>query len=112
MNAKKKIGACTCICHFFFQVAPAEIESVLLRHEGIDDCAVVGLPDSRAGELPIAFVVRSDPSLSEAAVKAHVAEVLSEHKHLHGGVRFVESVPKSQSGKLLRRELRQMLSSQ
>ena len=89
-----------------FQVAPAELEAVLLTHADVTDCAVIGVPDEEAGERPFAHVVcRQGATLTEDAVKAHVLEHLSHYKAL-GGVRFVESVPKSASGKILRRLLR------
>ncbi|XP_058465901.1 luciferin 4-monooxygenase-like [Malaya genurostris] len=91
-----------------FQVAPAEIESVLLSHEAIRDAAVVGLPDDNCGELPVAFVVQTD-KLSEDQIKQFVESKLSPQKHLRGGVYFVNEIPKTGSGKILRRELRKLL---
>ncbi|ABV92002.1 putative Acyl-CoA synthetases (AMP-forming)/AMP-acid ligases II [Dinoroseobacter shibae DFL 12 = DSM 16493] len=88
-----------------FQVAPAELEAVLLTHPAITDAAVIGVPDDSAGERPMAFVVRSDPDLSEGAVIAHAAEHLAHYKRI-ARVAFVEAVPKSASGKILRRLLR------
>ncbi|XP_053682751.1 uncharacterized protein LOC128733146 [Sabethes cyaneus] len=93
-----------------FQVAPAEVEAVLLTNEKIKDAAVVGIPDEINGELPLAFVVlQPGAELTEADVKAWVATRLSRQKHLHGGVRFVADIPKTTSGKILRRELRGMV---
>lgn len=88
-----------------FQVAPAELEATLVAMEGITDAAVIGRPDDEAGELPIAFVVAGDPAPTEEAVKAHVAAHLATYKQLHE-VHFVEAIPKSASGKILRRFLR------
>jgi len=89
-----------------FQVAPAELEAVLTSHPQIGDAAVIGAPDDEAGEVPIAFVVLApDQTLSEDDVKAYVAEQLAHYKHLHR-VSFVDSIPKSPSGKILRRLLR------
>ncbi|MFN0114394.1 MAG: AMP-binding protein [Paracoccaceae bacterium] len=89
-----------------FQVAPAEIEALLLTHPGIADCAVVGRADEEAGEVPVAHVVAvKGRLLEEGEVKAHVARALATYKHL-AEVRFVEAIPKSPSGKILRRLLR------
>ena len=89
-----------------FQVAPAELEATLVAHEGIVDAAVIGLPDAEAGELPIAFVVVGDPAPSEDEIKAHLAETLSSYKQVHR-VTFVDEIPKSASGKILRRVLKE-----
>ena len=89
-----------------FQVAPAEVEAALCAHPGVADAAVVGKPDPEAGELPVAFVVRAAGSeVDAAALQAHVEGCLAHYKH-PGDYRFVETVPKSASGKILRRELR------
>ncbi|XP_055631141.1 uncharacterized protein LOC129771482 [Toxorhynchites rutilus septentrionalis] len=93
-----------------FQVAPAEVEAVLLANPKIKDAAVIGIPDSECGELPLAFVVvQPGVETGENEVKLWVAERLSKHKHLRGGVRFVGEIPKTASGKILRRELRKFL---
>ncbi|KAJ8707090.1 hypothetical protein PYW08_011224 [Mythimna loreyi] len=95
-----------------YQVPPAELEAVLLQHEGIRDAAVIGVEHRTAGEVPLAFVVaQPGKTLTEAEVKEFVAERLSNPKHLRGGVRFVQQIPKSASGKLLRKELRKMLKT-
>lgn len=86
-----------------FQVAPAELEALLLTHPSIKDAAVVRSPDEEAGEVPKAFVV-SDGSLSAEDVLAWVAERVSPHKKIRR-VEFVDAIPKSPSGKILRRVL-------
>ncbi|MCY3576345.1 MAG: 4-coumarate--CoA ligase family protein [bacterium] len=92
-----------------FQVAPAELEALLVEHPQITDAAVIGRPDEESGEVPLAFVVPSpDSGLDEQAVKAYVAEHMATYKHL-GGVRFTDAIPKSASGKILRRELRELI---
>ncbi|XP_065171356.1 uncharacterized protein [Atheta coriaria] len=93
-----------------FQVPPAELEALLLTHPKVMDAAVVGLPDDTAGELPLAFVVKKPGvQLNEQEIKDFIKEQVSYAKQLHGGVRFVEAIPKSAAGKILRRQLRDML---
>jgi 4-coumarate--CoA ligase len=94
-----------------FQVAPAELEATLVGMEGITDAAVIGLPDDEAGELPIAFVVRTGEVPNEASIAAHFAQCLATYKQLHQ-IRFVDEIPKSASGKILRRLLRDQLVSE
>ncbi|MGW3556060.1 4-coumarate--CoA ligase family protein [Streptomyces sp. NPDC000963] len=91
-----------------FQVAPAELEALLLTHEGIADAAVVGVTDDDGTEIPKAFVVRqpSAPGLTAEEVVAHVAARVSPYKKVRA-VEFVDTVPRAASGKILRRELRQ-----
>eukprot|EP00794_Sanderia_malayensis_P017433 gene17433-19177_t len=88
------------------QVAPAELEDFLMSHEKIRDAAVVGIPDKEAGELPKAFVV-TDGNITEEEVVKYVETSLAPFKRLRGGVEFVDSIPKSTSGKILRRILRE-----
>ncbi|XP_058811880.1 uncharacterized protein LOC131676664 [Topomyia yanbarensis] len=93
-----------------FQVPPAEIEAILLTNPKVKDAAVIGLPDEEAGELPLAFVVKQDDvSVSEEELKKYVADRTSPAKRLHGGVRFIEEIPKNLSGKILRKDLRALL---
>ena len=87
-----------------FQVPPAELEEVLITHPNVDDVAVVGVPDVEAGELPKAFVVRRGNVTAEE-IEEFVATKVSPHKKLRGGVEFVDQIPKSPSGKILRRLL-------
>ena len=86
-----------------FQVAPAELEALLLTHPRIKDAAVVRSPDLEAGEVPKAFVV-SDGTLSEDEVTAFVAERVAPYKKVRR-VEFIDAIPKSPSGKILRRIL-------
>ncbi len=89
-----------------FQVPPAELESVLLTHDEITDAAVIGKPDEEAGEIPVGFVVLQEGStLSADEVKAYVAAEVATYKRL-GDVVVVDEIPKSASGKILRRVLR------
>jgi 4-coumarate--CoA ligase len=90
-----------------FQVPPAELEALLLTHPEVVDAAVIGIPDDEAGELPKAFIVRKPGSSVEASVlQAFVAEHVASYKCIRV-VEFIETVPKSASGKILRRELRE-----
>ena len=86
-----------------FQVAPAELEALLLTHPSIADAAVIPKPDEEAGEVPKAFLVARDEVDAEA-VKAFVAERVAPYKKLRD-VEFVDAIPKSPSGKILRRVL-------
>ncbi|MFT7624920.1 MAG: acyl-CoA synthetase (AMP-forming)/AMP-acid ligase II [Myxococcota bacterium] len=89
-----------------FQVPPAELEALLIRHPQVNDVAVIGVPDEEAGELPKAFIVRAPGDEVDAAtLQAFVAEHVSSYKQVRI-VEFVEAIPKSASGKILRRVLR------
>ncbi|MEU4273424.1 4-coumarate--CoA ligase family protein [Streptomyces tanashiensis] len=90
-----------------FQVAPAELEALLLTHEGIADAAVIGVTDADGTEIPKAFVVRQPaaPGLTADEVIAHVAARVSPYKKVRS-VEFIDTVPRAASGKILRRELR------
>ncbi len=89
-----------------FQVAPAELEAELLTCPGVADAAVVGQPDDEAGEVPVAFVVRAPgATVTEDEIAAYLADRLAHYKQLRG-VHFVDAIPKSASGKILRRVLK------
>ena len=88
-----------------FQVAPAELEAILITHPQVADCAVIGVPDEEAGELPKAFVVPASDDLDTAALTAFVAEQVAPHKRVRA-IELVAEIPKSPSGKILRRLLR------
>ena len=90
------------------QVAPAEVESVLLEHPDVVDCAVVGQPDERRGEVPAAFLVVANP-IHEERLREWLAARLSTYK-IPGRFEIVASIPRTASGKTLRRELRAGLS--
>jgi acyl-CoA synthetase (AMP-forming)/AMP-acid ligase II len=87
-----------------WQVAPAELEALLVTHPAVSDAAVVGIPDDECCEVPKAFVVRRS-DVSAEAIMTFVAERVSPYKKLRA-VEFVERIPKSPSGKILRRLLR------
>lgn len=97
-----------------YQVAPAELEAHILKHPAVSDVAVTQIPDHRAGEVPKAFVVRApeyhpELPLDEIAgrIIQHVADHKARYKWLGGGVEFVDAIPKTPSGKILRRKLRE-----
>ncbi|MFG3267732.1 4-coumarate--CoA ligase family protein [Streptomyces bobili] len=90
-----------------FQVAPAELEALLLTHPGIADAAVIGEYNDDGNEVPHAYVVRqpSAPDLAEGEVAMYVAERVAPYKRVRL-VTFIDTVPRAASGKILRRELR------
>ncbi|OQV06031.1 AMP-binding enzyme domain-containing protein [Cladophialophora immunda] len=97
-----------------FQVAPPELEGVLMSHPLICDAAVIGVPSPNPvdGELPRAYIVRQSgqdaEALDEEKVKQYIAERLAKYKQLAGGIVFVEALPKTASGKYLKRHLRDL----
>lgn len=89
------------------RVAPAELEALLTSHPMVIDAAVIGVWDKvRQTEVPRGYVVRKQVSLTVKAVQAFVKDNLAPHKQLRGGVLFVDEIPKSASGKILRKDLR------
>jgi acyl-CoA synthetase (AMP-forming)/AMP-acid ligase II len=86
-----------------YQVAPAELEAVLIQHPAVAEAAVVGRPDEEAGEVPKAFVALSGEA-TEEDIMAFVAERVAPYKRLHA-LEVVDEIPKSPSGKILRRVL-------
>ena len=89
-----------------FQVAPAEIEAVLHGHPAVIDCAVFGVPDERAGEIPVAAVqLEPGSDVSADDLAQLVTDTLATYKRLHHVV-IVDAVPRTPSGKVLRRTLR------
>jgi long-chain acyl-CoA synthetase len=88
-----------------FNVYPNEIEEVAMEHPGIREAAAIGVPNEHSGEMVKLFVVRKDPALTEEAVKAFCAERLTNYKRPRS-VEFRDELPKSNVGKILRRELR------
>ena len=88
-----------------FNVYPNEVEDCLARHPGVQECAVIGVPDGSAGEAVRAYVVRRDDSLSEADLRAHCKATLAAYK-VPRQVHFRDELPKTNVGKILRRSLR------
>ncbi|KAL4715813.1 hypothetical protein ACJJTC_006392 [Scirpophaga incertulas] len=94
-----------------YQVAPAELESIIKEHPNVLDAGVIGVPDQTAGELPKAFVVLKDGHNAEAQdISKFLAEKVVEYKRIKDVV-FLKSLPKNPSGKLLRRVLKEKNSS-
>jgi acyl-CoA synthetase (AMP-forming)/AMP-acid ligase II len=89
-----------------FQVAPAEIEGVLLGHPAVADCAVFGVADVRCGEVPVAAVRLAEPGVTAEDLASLVADSLATYKRLHRVV-VVDEIPRLPSGKVLRRVLRE-----
>ena len=89
-----------------FQVPPAELEALLLTHPAVADAAVIGLPDEEAGEIPAAYVVRQQDSDATAEeIIGYVADQVAHYKQVRR-LEFIDAIPKSASGKLLRRQLK------
>jgi 4-coumarate--CoA ligase len=89
-----------------FQVPPAELEAVLLRHPDVADAAVIGLPDDEAGEIPVGYVVlRAGAAASPAEIMRFVAGEVAHYKQLRR-LEVIDAIPKSAAGKILRRVLR------
>jgi acyl-CoA synthetase (AMP-forming)/AMP-acid ligase II len=91
------------------QVAPAELEALLLTHPAVADAAVVPLKDDECGELPRAFIVTKAPATAEELM-AFVADRVAPYKKVRR-VDFIDVIPKSPSGKILRRLLRDMAAT-
>ena len=100
-----------------FQVPPAELEGLLASHEKVNDVAVIGVYNKdQATELPRAYIVlakgtQAGPKTEKDLVE-WVAGKVANHKRLRGGIRFVEEIPKSVSGKILRRVLKEQAKAE
>jgi long-chain acyl-CoA synthetase len=89
-----------------FNVYPNEIETVIAGHEGVLEVGVIGVPDPARGEVVKAVIVKKDPTLDEASIIAHCRETLTAYK-VPKIVEFRDELPKSNVGKILRRELKE-----
>lgn len=90
------------------QVAPAALEDLLRKHQEVRDAAVLGVPHERDGERTRAYVVlKANSSLTAEQLRRFVADHVGPSQQLHGGVRFIEQVPRNAAGKILRRLLRE-----
>jgi long-chain acyl-CoA synthetase len=94
-----------------FNVYPNEIEDVLASMPGIKESAVIGVVDENSGEVPKAFIVREDPSITVEQVKKYLHEKLTGYK-IPKHIKFCDDLPKSNVGKVLRRQLRQAQTTQ
>lgn len=92
-----------------YQVPTAELEALLLSHPAITDAAVIGRPDERAGERPVAYVAMAGDA-DTSQIPAWAAERVAEHKRLAAVIR-VDAIPKTPSGKILRRRLKDIDST-
>ena len=89
-----------------FQVFPAELEMLLMTHPDVADAAVIGIEDTEAGEIPKAFVVPTTDAIDTAAVLRYVAEQVAPYKRVRA-IEVIDEIPKSQSGRILRRLLQE-----
>jgi long-chain acyl-CoA synthetase len=88
-----------------FNVYPNEVEDVIATHPGVVEVGVIGIPDDKSGEVVAAIIVKSDPSLTEEAIKAYCKKELTNYKRPRL-IFFAHELPKTNVGKILRRELR------
>ena len=88
-----------------FNVYPNEIEGVVYTHPDVVECAAVGIPDEKSGEAVKLYVVSSNPALDQDALRSFCREQLTDYK-VPRTVEFRKELPKSNVGKILRRELR------
>lgn len=100
-----------------FQVPPAELEGLLASHPKVADAAVVGVyHEEQATEVPRAYVVPAagveGGKRTEAEITSWLAGKVASHKRLRGGIRFIDEVPKSASGKILRRVLKERVKEE
>ncbi|KAK9512342.1 hypothetical protein O3M35_000789 [Rhynocoris fuscipes] len=95
-----------------FQVAPSELEAVLRAHPDVQDCGVIGVPDPDDGEVPIAFVQSKikEAKLLEDSLRKHLSDKLARYKHVSKYI-FVDGIPKSAAGKILRKDLQSLYLS-
>lgn len=89
-----------------FQVAPVELEEIIRRYKDVADVAVIGIPDKQYGEVPLAIVVSApNAKLNVTDLQKFVSNKVANYKQLRGGVIIVDSLPKSATGKILRKDL-------
>ena len=88
-----------------FQVPPAELEDLLRSHEKVQDVAVIGIPDDKLGQVPKAYIVSKTNDLTVEVLHAFVNPKVSEYKRIAGGFEFIPAIPKTASGKILRKDL-------
>ena len=92
------------------QVSPSELEDILRKHPDIRDTAVLGVPHEKYGEVPQAFVVKvnrkADDQETSDSIKAYLNDIVSDHKKLRGGIVFIDEIPRSKAGKILKKDLK------
>ena len=93
-----------------FNVYPNEVEDVVAQHPGVLEVAVIGLPDAQTGEAVAAYIVRKDPGLTVENVREHCKEGLTNYK-VPKHVTFVDALPKTNVGKVLRRAIREQVAA-
>ena len=90
------------------QVAPAELENILKQHPKIADVAVIGVPHEKKGQVPFGFIVKKkslQEDFMEEEVHSFLKDKVAEYKYLAGGIKFMEVIPCSPAGKILRKDL-------
>ncbi|XP_017786754.1 PREDICTED: 4-coumarate--CoA ligase 1-like [Nicrophorus vespilloides] len=96
-----------------YQVSPSEIQSVIMLNPDVEECAVIGVPDERSEELPFAYIVLKNGSkCSEKDIHNLVEDHLIYYKHLRGGIKFVDEIPKNNLGKIDRKLLKKIWDSE
>jgi acyl-CoA synthetase (AMP-forming)/AMP-acid ligase II len=90
-----------------FNIYPSDLEAVLRQHPGVADAAVVGVPSKEWGETPVALVVRAVDALSEEELRTWANAQLGKTQRL-AAVRYIDELPRSEIGKVLKRQLREM----
>lgn len=94
-----------------YQISPAELEAIIEHLDGVLACCVVGIADPIYGDLPATAIVKSpDSSLTEEAVEQAISKKVSNQKQLRGGVYFLDELPRTVSGKIRVRALRELLT--
>ncbi|XP_042223130.1 4-coumarate--CoA ligase 1-like isoform X2 [Homarus americanus] len=95
-----------------FQVAPAELEALLMTNEDIFDAGVVGVPDEEAGELPKAYIsLKAGKTVVPEDIINWVHDMVAPHKRLRGGLEVIDVIPRSPAGKILRKQLKKKINS-
>lgn len=90
------------------QVAPAELEALLISHPFIMDAAVIGIQTGDNNEVPRAYVVADKTKISASDILDFIEAQVSPHKQLRGGVHFIAAIPRTPSGKISRKDLREL----
>jgi acyl-CoA synthetase (AMP-forming)/AMP-acid ligase II len=94
-----------------FNIYPSDLEAVLRKHEGVVDAAVVGVPSQEWGETPVAFVVPAEGALPEEELRAWANAQLGRTQRI-SEIRYVPELPRSEIGKVLKRQLREAFRRQ